>query len=125
MLPKAWLCSLTTAVILWHFIHIFSVCWEPCRWEPCSLLFDFSPLKWPERQKEPSGDWLLAQHRLGVQTRKSSFPAALSCGYVHLKGQSLLLLIGATIVTSRMFLLGLVTVVPRSWHTAFLKNKDC
>lgn len=34
----------------------------------CSLrallsAFDFSPLKWPDRKKAPSGDWLLALHR--------------------------------------------------------------
>lgn len=121
----ACLCSLTAAAILWHFIPIFSVHWEPCCWEPCSLLFDFSPLKWPERQRAPSGDWLLAQHRLGVWTGKNSLPATLSSGYVCLKGQSLQLLIGATVVTSWTFLLGLVIVAPRLWRTAFLKNKDC
>lgn len=61
----------------WHLDHVFSAPWEPCCREPCSLLFDFSPLKWPARQRAPSGDWLLAQHRLGVQTRKGSLPADL------------------------------------------------
>lgn len=42
-----------------------------------------------------------------------------------LKGQSLQLLTGESFVSSRMFLLSLLTVVTRSRHTTFLNNEEC